>query len=44
MSKLKPKRFGDKSTLVTEDEDGKTQPLMVKIIGKDETNGDTNRV
>lgn len=27
MSKLKPKRFGDKNTLVTEDEDGKQQPI-----------------
>jgi len=43
LSKKLPKRFGDKSTLVTEDEEGKQQPLMVQIIGKNDksSNGDT---
>lgn len=35
LSKVMPKKFGDRSVLTTEDDEGKTQPLMVQIIGKD---------
>lgn len=42
MSKVAPKRFGDKLDMTSGGD--KVQPLLVKIIGKDEDNGDTNGV
>jgi transposase-like protein len=35
MSKLKPKRFGDRLTAVTEDKDGKTIPISGMVIMQD---------
>lgn len=32
LSKKLPKRFGDKNTLVTEDEGGKTMPILVRFL------------
>ena len=32
LSKVLPKKFGDKSTFVTEDEEGKTQPITGIVI------------
>lgn len=41
MSKIAPKRFGDKSTLVSEDEDGKQVPITGIVINTPNANEGT---